>query len=655
MSAGPSLARAGGPTSTAALLLTAALVGVASAVTVLLAAGGGPIRVPAGLPDAGPWVGWGLRAAHPVAQLLGVATVGTVLTGVVLLRGSTGDDGRPAGIRVVRAAGRWAAGWGVGSVLLAVVTVADTTGAPLTGVLAGLPGTVTVTAESRALLLSGAIAAVVALGARAAPAGPRRGVVLLVLALTALLPPALTGHAASAADPGTATSGVVVHVVAAALWAGGVVGIALHLRRTPAALAVAVPRFSALALVAVVTLAGSGLVTATSRLGTSLDAWTNGYGAVVVAKACVLVGLGVVGLVHRRRTMPALAAGRPGALVRLLSLEVVVMGAAMGLASALSRTPAPLPPDPGPVHGTGHETLPSAVAPVSLTELATAWRLDAIVILGLGLALGGYVVAVRRLDRHGDAWPRRRTAAFVAGLMTALVAMCSGVATYAPAMVSVQVAQLVLVLVPAPALLVLGRPLTLWARVGSPGSGDVAPAAVGSGVARTLSSPLTGAVLVSALLMALYRTPLIELSLRSSWVHLAVLVAALAVGTVLLWPVLGRDPVPEPRSLVERVTCLVGVAGVLAVLAAQLRYGDRLLAGPWFLELRWGWVDPVADQRLAGLVAALGAVGLLLLVAVCRVSPEGQGRGGLGARSAGNGGQTRSSTLPSNRSAGTAP
>jgi putative copper resistance protein D len=77
---------------------------------------------------------------------------------------------------------------------------------------------------------------------------------------------------------------------------------------------------------------------------------------------------------------------------------------------------------------------------------------------------------------------------------------------------------------------------------------------------------------------------------------------------------LGVDAVASAPRAAERLACLVVLDGCLALLAVQLRYGDRLLAGRWFLELRWGWVDPVADQRLAGLV--VGAVAGLILVLV---------------------------------------
>ena len=117
------------------------------------------------------------------------------------------------------------------------------------------------------------------------------------------------------------------------------------------------------------------------------------------------------------------------------------------------------------------------------------------------------------------------------------------------------------------------------------------------------------------------------MSQRSSWMHLAVLTLALVSGLLLLWPVLGAEVTPRPGGATEWQWAVVGVAGCLAILAAQLRYGDRLLAAEWFLELRWSWIDPVADQRLAGALVAVASVAVVVVAVVlgarCRTRDRG--------------------------------
>ena len=85
-----------------------ALVTVSVLVVVLLAGGGAPQPVPAGLPDSGPVTGWGLPSVRLLADLAGLATVGLLLAAGLLLLLAGGDAGRCPGPRgdAGRAGGR---------------------------------------------------------------------------------------------------------------------------------------------------------------------------------------------------------------------------------------------------------------------------------------------------------------------------------------------------------------------------------------------------------------------------------------------------------------------------------------------------------------------------------------------------------------------
>lgn len=607
---------------TVRMLVAVAVTGAVVCVIALLAGGGQPATVPPGLPDPGATTGWSLRLVRLLGDLTAVLTVGSLMVGAVLLPPDRGRGGALASTaaRAMRAGGLWAAAWAALATWTVLLTAADTAGAPVEDLGLSLLGQAFSTTPVRApaLMAAGALAVAVTATRVGTVRGGRR---LLLIALASLLPVALSGHASTTAGADVAATGLVVHVVAAAVWTGGLGGLLLHVRGSPADLCVALGRFSVLALAAYVALALSGLLTATTLLP-SVSAWSSGYGAVVAAKMAVLVILGVLGHLHRRRTLPALLTGRARPLLRLAGVELVVMGAAMGLAAALARTPVPAaaPSTIVPSHGSGHSSLPAAVDPVSLVELATAWRPNAIVLVGLGLAMALYAAGVRIVVRRGGSWPAQRSAAFMAGLLLALVDLCSGVATYAPAMVSVQMAQLLVMLLPVPALLLLGAPFTLWLRATGPDATADPTAVPWSPTARAVLDPVVGGALACALLIGVYRTPLVELSVRSFWVHLLVLTLGLAAGLLLLWPVLGVDPVPEPRGLLVRGSCVCAVAGSLMLLAVQLRYGNRLLAGDWFLELRWDWVDPVVDQRLAGAIVGAVAAAIVLFLVVAALT-----------------------------------
>ncbi|HEY0638773.1 MAG TPA: CopD family protein, partial [Pseudonocardiaceae bacterium] len=160
-----------------------------------------------------------------------------------------------------------------------------------------------------------------------------------VVALLGLLPGPLTGHAASAPAHAVAVVSVAVHAAAAAAWVGGL-GVLLTLAATRRTLlAYALPRFSPVAAAALAAVAVSGVVTAAARLG-SVDALLDtGYGRVVLAKAAVLAVLGALGALVRRRVLPAVRTHRAAPLA-LLGTELTLMAVALGLAAALTGTPA---------------------------------------------------------------------------------------------------------------------------------------------------------------------------------------------------------------------------------------------------------------------------------------------------------------------------
>lgn len=609
-------ARDGAPQGSA-VVIAAVLVGAVVLVLALLLAGGRPAPSVAGLPDAGAVTGWAVPGVRLLSHLAAATTVGTLLLAGVLLPGTASSATATA---AVRSAAWTAALWSASSVVLLVLTSSERVGLPL----ALLPVQAVVDGAAsglgRALVVTGVMTAGLAVACTRA-VRPARACALLLLAGTALLPMTLTGHAASSAGHELAVSSLVVHVAAAAAWSGGLLAVVLF-PRGPVERAAAVARYSVVALACFVLVALSGLLSAYERLGLTSTAWTSGYGALVLAKTTALAALGAMGWHHRRRLVPALLEGRPGAFSSFARVELCVMSGAFALAVALSRTPTPVTPgagEPVAAHGAGHDTLPTAVEPVSLTALVGEWRLNAVVLACAGLLAVAYLAGVRRLRSGGGAWPARRTACFTGGLALALVALSSGVATYAAAVLSVQVVQFVLLLVLVPLLLVRGAPVTLWRTASGP---DRSVDTHLPGL-RTLTDPLTGMVLVASLVFAVYRTDLLDQALGSAGLLLLLDAAALAVGSLLLWPAVGIEPEVRRRSSADRAAPLLAAALSLALLAAELRFSDRLLAGTWFADLGWSWIDPAADQRLAGLVAAGGSALLLALsLAAWRTPPR---------------------------------
>jgi putative copper export protein len=300
-------------------------------VLALLAAGGAPRAAPAGLPDAGPAVGWGLRLARLATHAAALAVVAGLLLPLL--------GGRPVRRRLVAGA---AGCWAVLSCLVLVLGLSEVVGRSVRDVLsADLMGFyVREVAQGRAAASTALLATLVAVAVAARQAETPAGTAgALVVALVALVPPLLPTHAAGDGNHRLAQAVLVVHVLAAVLWVGGLAALALT-RRT-GELQRAASRFSPLALVCASAVAVTGVVSATLRLAEVDQLWTSGYGALASAKAGALAVLVAAGGLHRRRTLPLLARGGSGPFLRLAVGEVGVMAAAFGLAVALSRTPPP--------------------------------------------------------------------------------------------------------------------------------------------------------------------------------------------------------------------------------------------------------------------------------------------------------------------------
>lgn len=164
----------------------------------------------------------------------------------------------------------------------------------------------------------------------------------LLGALLAVASFQFVGHTASRAPELLVRSADLVHAVAAAVWVGGLVGLAVTARTAaPERRAVTVARFSewATAAVAGVTLAGVAL--AWVNLPSMAAAWQTGYGRLLLAKL-VLVGLLLaLGAHNHVNVVPGVVRGEHGAaavLRRVVRWELVVIGAVVVLTALLVNT-----------------------------------------------------------------------------------------------------------------------------------------------------------------------------------------------------------------------------------------------------------------------------------------------------------------------------
>jgi putative copper export protein len=324
------------------LSLAVVAAGILVMVVALLAAGGAPKALPAGLSGAGTAVSWTVPVLRLLADVSAIATGGAVLAAMWLLPATAGKLG-VQGLRACQDAAVAAGIWAVASIGGLMVTAAVILGVPLSELTARAADAGSLN-QVRALAVAvvfTAVLAVVLSGCRTVTTAR----VALILTAAALTGPLLTGHGAIERTTSwsvLATASLVVHVFAATAWIGGLGSLLRYARGELRA----VERFSRLALICASAIGVTGLLTAEVHLGGRDDGWglitqwvTTGYGALVFAKAAAFAALVGIGWWHRRATLPALAAKKPTAFWRLAAVELTLMAATVGLAVALSRTP----------------------------------------------------------------------------------------------------------------------------------------------------------------------------------------------------------------------------------------------------------------------------------------------------------------------------
>lgn len=459
------------------------------------------------------WAPWLVPVAGTTGTLSAVAVVG-----LLLARGFLTDTNRS-----LRPAAVAAYVWTAVTAIRIVAGAAELFATPVRDALhpAKLTYFLTEVPTGQALLITFVLTVFVAVGCQST-SGSTAAAALTVLATIAVLPPVASGHASTAGNHQVIVSALMLHAASAVVWTGGLFALVLEVRRPRAD---AVRRFSTLALWCFAITVVTGVVSAAARLERWSDFTSSLYGMIILAKAAALVALGAFGVWHRRRSLPALAAGQNRVFVRVAVVELFVLAATMGLAVALGRTPPP--------NELGHIVFDTPLTPL------IRWTPEPLLLVLAVVAVTAYVTAVRK----ADAWPWRSTALWVVGWALLVATGTARLADLDPSG-TVRVVQAATVALVVPALLMSARPGRLaqaagWSRIRT--TGDAREL-------RLLRSPAVAVTLYSATGF------LVVLAAANTWadsrhgVHLLVHLGVVAAGC-LTW-----SPPPKTPSPVTEIS-----------------------------------------------------------------------------------------------------
>jgi putative copper resistance protein D len=238
---------------------------------------------------------------------------------------------------------------------------------------------------------------------------------------------------------------------------------------------------------------------------------------------------------------------------------------------------------------------PSGLPPLGAATALRVWQFAPVVSAVLVVLAAAYLAGVYRVRRRHPArpWPAGRAAAFLAGLGVIAVATQSSIGAYDDVLFSVHMIHHLLLIMVAPPLLVLGRPVTLLLHSAGNPVHTWVKRAVRSRVASALTWPPAATALYCAVVAGTHLTPLMNLVLENSAVHDAEHALYLLTGYLFFLPVLGSEPIrwrvpPAGRYLMLLLVMPVDTAvGVLLMLAprewfpAYARTGRASWAGGW--------------------------------------------------------------------------
>lgn len=571
-----------------------------------------------------------LAAMKAAFDLSAALTIGWLVAALALAPPQSSGAFDVSGYRAIRAAGLAAWVWTAVSLALVPLTSADQKGITLTRALRAdrLPAGIVDFPVTRGYLICAVITLLIALFSRMV-LRPGWAFVLLVVAVCGLLPQALGSVAPGTENHDIAVDVMIFHLVGISIWIGGLLAFLGMVRQDVPHLPVVARRYSKIALIAFVAVALSGMANAYLRLTYVQDLWATGYGRLVVVKAIALITLGRFGYAQRKRALPAIRRGKRRPLVRLATVELLIMGATVGVAAALGRA---APPPPTGVLPVGYDIALEASlgyplsGPPTVSRLLLDWRFDYLLGTASIVMAVVYVLAVVRLRRRGRAWPGRRTWLWLLGCLVVLLATSSGLGRYAPSQFSIQVLAQTLMAVGAPILLVLGAPVTLMLEAlptagkdQPPGLREAIEATIRGRVITFLTRPLVALTLFVGIFPAIYFTPLLALMIASHFEHFLINVVLLTAGYLYYWVVIGTDPGPGRRTSRARLPALVAAVPFYAFYGFMLSRSDSPMAAGYFHHLALPWVsDLVGDQQLGGALV-WGAVGIpmaMVMVAV---------------------------------------
>lgn len=262
----------------------------------------------------------------------------------------------------------------------------------------------------------------------------------------------------------------------------------------------------------------------------------------------------------------------------------------------------------------------SVAAPI-FPDVLLAWSFDPLAIGLIGLAAVIYLRSVRMVNA---AHPRSRvstwhTVAFMSGIAAIALALLSPIERYETALISVHMAQHMLLQFVAAPMLLLASPVTLALRVSTRGPRAWLLRVLHSRLVRVATHPIIAWTAFVAVSWGWQFSPLYDLAAENTLVHYVQHAVYLGVALLFWWPIVAVDPAPRKLAFPGRVAYVALSIPQNSFLGITLMNVQPSLYPHYWAQLRdWG-PSFAEDLQIAGAImwgmgAMVFVVALLLVL-----------------------------------------
>jgi cytochrome c oxidase assembly factor CtaG/putative copper export protein len=432
----------------------------------------------------------------------------------------------------------------------------------------------------------------------------------LLLAIAALSAPIFQSHAASGGSHLMAIGTLIVHVIALAMWVGGLIAILITVEIDQATREIALKRFSQMAFWTAIAVVISGTVNAWIRMNFS-GAWQGTYGLLLAQKILLTAFVLALAAIARKKLS--------GKISKLILLETCLLISIVFIGTVLSQSNPPLRPGAvDPIEALVGLRLPGEL---TLNTWLFEFQPDALTVAALVLILLLYLKGVRILHRRGDKWPLGRLVSFVVGILIINYAINGAIGVYAHFGFSYHMIEHMILGMIAPIFLVLSAPITLALRTlpqgrdnQEEGPRNILIRFLHSKYAKFITNPVVALMIFDGSLFVLYFTGLFGTLMGSHLGHVFMNLHFVLAGVLFFHVIVGVDPNPNRPPNVVRMVILFAAMSIHAFFSIALMSATTLMDGGYYTSIGNPLqLDLLEDQYKGGAIGwAMGEIPILI-------------------------------------------